>query len=193
MERNVKMKQQQKHAQRDVMKHLRDSIPDEEAEKKSTGIIKTLEKLPEYTEASVVLMYAAKGKEVRTKALIESAITNGKKVLLPITNLEAKRMEIGEVNDHSDLREGAFGIMEPGKKSGQWEEKIEAAIVPGLAFDMEGHRIGYGHGYYDGMLKRMRAVRIGLAYDFQIVEMLPAEGHDQSMDLVVTERRVIRC
>ena len=139
-------------------------------------------------------MYAAKGKEVRTKALIESAITNGKKVLLPITNLEAKRMEIGEVNDHSDLREGAFGIMEPGKKSGQWEEKIEAAIVPGLAFDMEGHRIGYGYGYYDKFLRKIpKAVKIGIAFDFQIADKIPNEAHDVPLDIIVTEKEVIEC
>lgn len=190
---------------RDEMRRKRNALTRDNAESKSSAIAANLMKTVEYKDAKAVMFYAAKGSEVQTREMIEAALREGKTVLLPITNMEKKEIEAAVIeNCGSDLKEGAFGIMEPKQ---DWahsttvelgvnpkdEEKINAVIVPGVAFDIEGHRLGYGHGFYDKLLKRLRAVKIGLAYDFQIMDKLPRESHDEKMDIIVTEHRIIRC
>ena len=175
----------------------RNALTREHAESKSGAIAANLSKINEYKEAKVVLFYAAKGNEAGTEKLIRAAIRNGKKVLLPITDIVRNELDVSEISDYGgDLVEGAFGILEPKRKIAVDEENIEVAIVPGVAFDMAGHRLGYGHGFYDKLLHRMAAenpsmVTIGLSYDFQIVEKLPVEGHDHKLNKIVTETRTI--
>ena len=184
----------EKRILREEMNRKRNAMTEAEAESKSMTIATNLTKIKEYKEARAVIFYASKGNEVRTEKLIRNALKEGKKALLPITDTEREELELSEIKDYdSDLIKGAFGIMEPKHKKAFDEAQIDAAIVPGLAFDKRGHRLGYGHGFYDKLLKRLHAVKIGLAYDFQVVNTLPAEAHDQLMDLIVTESRIIRC
>lgn len=185
----------EKRILRDEMNRKRNALAKAEAESKSRAIAANLAKIKEYKEANAVIFYAAKGNEVQTAGLIREALRQGKKVLLPITNTAAKEIEISEVKDYSsDLKKGAYGIMEPKKKRAFDERKIDVVIVPGVAFDTDGHRLGYGLGYYDKLLRRLaNAAKIGLAYDFQVVDKLPRESHDHPMDMIVTESRVIRC
>ncbi len=180
---------------REGIKKKRDLMSLQEVEGKSSAIAKKLMATEEYQKATAVLFYAAKGNEARTEMLIRKALGEGKLVLLPITNTAAKELEISEIKDYdSDLKKGAFGIMEPKGKTDADEKLIDAVIVPGVAFDREGHRLGHGHGYYDKLLHKMtKAAKIGLAYDFQVIEKLPRESHDHPMDVIVTESRVIRC
>lgn len=180
---------------RETIREKRDAMAKEEVERKSGAIAKKLEATVEYREAKTVLFYAAKGNEVQTKKLINDALKSGKKVLLPITNTAAGELGVAEIRDYSsDLKPGAFGIMEPKQRSAVEEEEIDVVIVPGVAFDKDGHRLGYGLGYYDKLLHRLtKAAEIGLAYDFQVVEKLPRESHDRPTDMIVTESRVIRC
>ena len=178
---------------REEIKLKRDSMTDEEAERKSSAAAKSLMKIAEYANARVVMLYAAKGNEVRSRQLIESALKEGKTVLLPITNTEKKEIEPAMIENYdSDLMKGAFGIMQPKQKSVFDVSIIDTIVVPGVAFDIDGHRLGYGHGFYDKLLKRLTAVKIGLAYDLQLLEKLPRESHDERMDIIVTESRVIR-
>ncbi|MBI2549748.1 5-formyltetrahydrofolate cyclo-ligase [Candidatus Woesearchaeota archaeon] len=180
---------------RETIREKRDAMTREEVESKSAAIAAKLQQLEEYAGAKTVLFYAAKGNEAQTKKLINDALKSGKKVLLPITNTAAGELEVAEIRDYSsDLKPGAFGIMEPKRRSAVDEEEIDVVIVPGVAFDKDGHRLGYGLGYYDKLLHRLaKAAEIGLAYDFQVVEKLPRESHDRPMDAIVTESRVIRC
>ena len=73
-------------------------------------------------------------------------------------------------------------------------DKLDLVIVPGIAFDKKGHRIGYGYGYYDRFLKtiKKKAVKIGLAFDFQLIESIPEEEHDVPMNIVVTDKEILR-
>ncbi|MEK6854366.1 MAG: 5-formyltetrahydrofolate cyclo-ligase [Nanoarchaeota archaeon] len=180
---------------REAMAKHRDALMEKDVIGKSSAIDERLMATVEYRKARAVLFYAAKGNEARTKDMIEAALKEGKKVLLPLTDLKNKEMEIAAIDDYSkDLRKGAFGIMEPNQKKAFDKAQIDTVIVPGLAFDGHGHRLGYGHGFYDKLLHRLnKAVKIGLAYDFQVVNTLRAEAHDQRMDLIVTESRIIRC
>lgn len=180
---------------RDEMNRKRNALALEEAESKSAAIAANLMKTAEYKDAKTVMFYAAKGNEVQTREMIKAALKEGKKVLLPVTNMEKKEIEAAVIEDYDgDLKKGAYGIMEPKEKSKADEKLIDAVVVPGVAFDIEGHRLGYGLGYYDQLLRRLtNAVKIGLAYDFQVVERLPRESHDQRMDMIITESSLIRC
>lgn len=182
-----------KNAIREAVRKRRDAITAAEAESKSAAIMRNLMKTAEYKNAKAAMLYAAKGNEVRTRGMIYAALKEGKTVLLPITNTVKREIEAAVIEDYdTDLKKGAFGIMEPKQRRPFDEAKIELVIVPGIAFDLEGHRLGYGHGFYDKLLHRLtNAAKVGLAYDFQVVQKLPSESHDEIMDVVVTESRVI--
>ncbi len=179
-----------KNKLREAMKLRRDSMTTAEVEEKSAAIAERLEKTKEYKEATAILLYAAKGNEVQTKQLIQNALIAGRSVMLPITNTGLKEIELGEVKSYSGLKKGAFGILEPQEKTNK--ETVDAAVVPGLAFDRHGNRLGYGFGCYDRLLNRLKAVKIGLAYGFQISESLPRERHDHPMNIIVTEAVTLR-
>lgn len=185
------MKVNEKQQTRQAMKQLRDDMTNEQVEEKSAAIAMNLHGIRKYKEARILLLYAAKGNEAMTRELIEKAITEGKRVLLPITDNEKRELQVGEARSYGELRKGAFGILEPGEKA--TAGKIDVAVVPGIAFDRHGHRLGYGLGYYDKLFARQSEItKIGLAYDFQVVERLPREEHDHPMDFIVTESRVMR-
>ena len=192
-------KQGSKQGIREAIRKKRDTMTNEEIERKSFEIAKNLAATAEYQKANAVLFYAAKGNEVQTRKLIEDALKTGKRVFLPISDVERKELEVSEIKDYdSDLKNGAFGIMEPKRKVAVDEKVIGAVIVPGVAFDREGHRLGYGHGYYDKLLHRLSRKntdirKIGLAYDFQVAARLPKEEHDQKMNMIVTESGVTKC
>ena len=89
---------------------------------------------------------------------------------------------------------GKFGIPEPMELMKVSYKSIDAVIVPGVAFDKNGYRIGFGFGHYDKFLKKTpHAVKIGLAFEFQIVDSVPKEEHDVPVDFIITEKRVIDC
>lgn len=180
---------------RETVRKRRDSMTAADVETKSKEIAEKLMALEEYRKAKAVMFYAAKGNEVQTREMIKAAIKEGKKVLLPVTNMEKKEIEAAVIEHYDrDLKKGAYGIMEPKEKSDVNEKLIDAVVLPGVAFDRQGHRLGYGLGYYDKLLRRLtNAAKIGLAYDFQIVDKLPRESHDERMGLIVTESSVIRC
>src|SRR3989338_4363442 len=193
-------KMDKKKSIRETVMKKRDSMTTDEVKAKSLAIAEKLMTTVEYQKADAVLFYAAKGNEVATRDMIETALEEGKRVLLPITNTAAKEIEVSEITDYaSDLKKGVFGIMEPKKKIAAGAVGgIDAVIVPGVAFDREGHRLGYGHGYYDKLLHKLTGknagmVKIGLAYDCQMVEKLPRESHDHPMDMIVTESCVMKC
>lgn len=159
------------------------------------GIMDAFLRLPEFEAASCILLYASKGSEVHTDGIIQSALSLGKKVVLPVTKKEEKKLALYEVKDVRELAPGAFGILEP-KQVPEMEvapEEVGLAVVPGVSFDRRGHRIGYGMGYYDSLLKKVKGKKIGLAYSLQIVEHVPNEPHDVAVDMIVTEGEIINC
>jgi len=152
-------------------------------------------RLPEFNSARGVLLYASKGSEVHTDGIIQSALSLGKKVALPLALKGEKRLEIYWINSISELAPGAFGILEPPPKPEMKADpsEIDLVVVPGVSFDRRGQRIGYGMGYYDSILGKFRCKKIALAYDMQLVERIPAEPHDVAVDMIVTEQGVIDC
>ncbi|VVC01392.1 Phosphoribosylglycinamide formyltransferase [uncultured archaeon] len=151
--------------------------------------------LPEYLSAKCLLLYSAKGSEVHTEGIIQSALLAGKKVVLPATMKESHSLELYEIKSASGLVLGAFGIMEPPKNAASrvQPEEIDIVVVPGVSFDRHGHRLGYGSGYYDSFLGKVKGKKIALAYGMQVLDKVPHEAHDISMDMVVTEGETIVC
>ena len=151
--------------------------------------------LPEFNNASCILLYASKGSEVHTDGIIQSALALQKRIVLPVTKKEEKRLELYELKDTKELVAGAFGILEPPQLAGREvkPEEIDLAVVPGVSFDHRGHRIGYGMGYYDLLLKKVKGKKIGLAYSLQIVDHVPNEPHDVAVDMIITEGGIITC
>ncbi|VVC02770.1 5-formyltetrahydrofolate cyclo-ligase family protein [Candidatus Burarchaeum australiense] len=163
-------------------------------EKKSAAIMERLFGLKEFAEAKTILFYAAKKDEVQTRCMVQKALDQGKRVALPITVVEGKNLVLAEIRNLDRLEAGAFGVPEPMDYVPVDPEDVDLVVVPGVAFDLHGDRLGHGMGYYDKLLKQIPdAVFVGLAFEFQIVDDIPEEEHDVAVHKVVTEERVIEC
>lgn len=178
---------------RTTMRRLRQELAPADRTEWSRRITERLWTLDAFAHARRVVFYAATDDEVATLLLLQRWIEAGRKVILP--RVAEDGIAVVEVDRLEDLAPGHRGILEPGPGSGRvvaWEE-VEVALVPGLAFDLQGNRLGRGGGHYDRALARMdpKALKIGLAFDFQVVKRLPAEARDMPVDLVVTETRMI--
>ena len=166
----------------------RDNLSDKEILVKSREIEKRLFSLPEYKESHVVMFYVSFGKEVFTHDMIKDAL---KDKIVVVPKVVKDEMIAVKINNFDELSPGAFGILEPKNSAGFPKKKIEAVMIPGIAFSLDKHRIGYGKGFYDKFLKGVKSVKIALAYDFKILEQVPHEKHDIPMDIVVTEEKII--
>ncbi len=141
-----------------------------------------LEKLHLY---KVIMLYSALPDEVPTQTLMAALVAQGKTVLLPRV-INEKDMELRRYTGPQDLQVGAYGIMEPTGERFTDHEAIDVAIVPGMAFDTEGHRLGRGKGYYDRFLSRVPFLyKIGLCFSWQIVDCVPCDEHDIVMDEII--------
>lgn len=161
----------------------------------SFEIIKKLKDLKEYQEANNILFYVSAKNEVDTIFLIKELLQNRQKnVLVPY--LSDEKIKLSKLNNFLDLEPGSFGIPEPKKEKiiGFDKEKLDLIIVPGISFDSKGNRCGYGYSYYDRFLNSIqkKVIKIGLCYDFQLIDKVPCEDHDIPVDIVITENEIIK-
>jgi len=175
--------------------NARDSVPAEERQRKSRAITERLLALPEFNASRSIFAYVSFRSEVETLDLIAHCLKNGVTVSVPLT-LPAEHLLLAHaITDMGrDLAPGYCGIPEPLTTLPLVDPaSIEVVVVPGSVFDVHGGRLGYGGGYYDRFLQNAapQALRIGLAFDLQIVEAVPLESHDQPLDYLITESRVI--
>lgn len=170
----------------------RASHPKAEIEKKSAEAVMHLASLRVWQRAKVVMLYAATPTEVQTKLLIARALSEGKKVCLPVMGEEGNAYVLARVED---LVRNNKNFLEPPKESSIKADlkKIDLVVVPGVAFDTQGNRLGRGLGYYDNFLKKVTAPCVGLAFEFQIVDRVPTQEHDVPVKMIVTESRMIDC
>lgn len=167
----------------------RDSI--ENRELKSHEIFNNLQSLNVWKSAKIIHTYVSFKSEVDTRFIIYHALLEGKKVLCPIVKDDL--LLVGEIKSFNDLKTGKYGIMEPEVSIDINLEEIDLIIVPGIAFDLEGYRIGYGKGYYDRFLNDLkRPIKVGLTYDDLILENIPHDLHDIRVDYVISEKRIIK-
>ncbi|GKS57738.1 5-formyltetrahydrofolate cyclo-ligase [Nitrospira sp.] len=164
----------------------------------SAAVFRRASALPEFTNATSLMAFLSLPDEIDTRNLLMAAFSAGKRVAAPCADWDARAMRAVEMRSIDDVREtGPHGIREP---ANGWQggviprERLELILVPGLAFDERGARLGRAAGFYDRFLAQpgLGATRMALAFDCQIVERVPTEPHDQGVDLIVTESRVIR-
>lgn len=176
----------------------RDLLTPEEILEKSRLIERNLESLEQLRTNRTIFAYVSFRSEVDTNHIIDELLASGKKVAVPVTRVKDKRLDVIAITSRQeDLVPGYCSIPEPRRELWQSakvaEEEIETILLPGSVFDQRGGRFGYGGGYYDRFLERNpQAYRIGLAFDLQVVERAPLAAHDQLLDLVVTESRIIK-
>lgn len=173
----------------------RNSLTLEEHEIKSKKITDNLLKLDEYIKAGTIFIYYPFRSEIDTTAIIKDAILKGKKVVLP--KVEGREIKTFFVSDlRKDLKSGSFGILEPEISRCKEADvnEIDLAIVPGLCFDMNFSRIGYGGGFYDKILGKLGkgVKKIALAFDLQIISNVPSCSHDKKVDIILTESKIYK-
>jgi len=170
----------------------RESFSPEWLNKNSAQIHSNLKSLPAFDKAKIIHTYVDWKNEVRTQSLIAELLETGKRVIVPVVDKNADQLKHSEIKSLSDLEPGAFGIMEP-KQNPETKvdiETLDVILVPGVAFDTTGHRLGYGGGYYDAFLKQTTVLKIALGFEFQIVEKIPTREEDEKIDILVTEKRI---
>jgi 5-formyltetrahydrofolate cyclo-ligase len=144
-----------------------------------------------FREAGTVLLFYSFGSEIPTAGTIQRALDAGKRVFLPL--LEAGEMIAAELKPGDSLAATTYGPKEPSNRVAVDPGEVGLVVTPGLGFDRQGYRLGYGAGYYDRYLARLREAtpRVGIAFHQQLVPELPHEGGDQRLDMVVTDREVL--
>jgi 5-formyltetrahydrofolate cyclo-ligase len=142
--------------------------------------------LDQVRKAASIMMYHSIGSEVETISLIQTLLSAGKTISLPVCT-PSRSLIAGLVTDLNELVTTCFGLREPEPRGLRSPEFIDLIVVPGLAFDERGYRLGRGAGYYDRFLEgRPDSYKLGLAYDFQVFPQIPAEAHDIRMDGLIT-------
>ena len=182
-----------KKALRASIKQKRRALNIEYRQQASRKMQAELTRLPCYQAAEYIMLYMAMQDEVQLDELIAMVLKDGKKAVIPLVT-GAGLMEAVELSDMADLVPDKYGIKTVSEEKRRLiaPDKIDLIIVPGVAFDKAGHRLGMGGGFYDRfMLRASRAVRAALAYDCQLLAAVPAEVHDLTVDYIITEKQNI--
>ncbi len=170
---------------------LRGSIVKEQQIKWSALIIEKLKALPEYIASGKILLYYSINKEVDTRALLQEAI-EAKTLYLPRL-VHGNEFEARVCGDLTELVLNQYKIPEPSDLAPLANE-VDLVVLPGVAFDVSGGRLGMGKGYYDRFLAGKKAlIKVAVAYEQQILDAVPKEPYDELVDIIITEKRVIRC
>jgi 5-formyltetrahydrofolate cyclo-ligase len=179
-----------KKALRKHMMELRQSFSNETRSQYDSIIYNKLINCEYYNNAKVIFVYVSFMDEADTHKIINHALQNNKTVCVPKIINRTEGMKAVKIDSLSELKENGFGILEPETTTAAVDPKdIELILVPGLAFDKNGGRLGYGAGYYDRFFCEVRAEvkKIAVAYSFQVVDEVPMEEHDVLIDHIVTD------
>jgi len=176
----------------------RKSLTREEVKEKSNAIKENLCSLEEFKDAKNIMLYVSFDNEVDTIDTIKKLLINKEKnIIVPYVVKNNPILQLSELKSFNELGPKTLGILEP--RDNFIREfslkKLDLVIVPGIVFDRNGYRIGYGYGYYDMFLKKLdkNVKKIGLGFESQMVDKIPEERHDVPVDIVVTEERVFKC
>ena len=170
---------------RNLIAERKKILSSEEKREKSFQLFSFLEKYKPFTDAHVVLLYYSLPDEVYTHDFIKKWVKY-KDIILP--TVKGNELELHSYTKKENLRQGAFHIMESCSPLFTNEKIIDLTIVPGIAFDKEGNRLGRGKGYYDRLLPRLNSQNIGICFQLQLCKELPHEDFDQPMDAILTEK-----
>lgn len=187
-----------KHEIKQKILQKREKLTPEEIRDLSDEIEDNLFSLDEFKNAKNIMFYASFQKEVDTHETIKALLEKKeKRIFVPYVLKNNPLLNVSELKNFNELTPKTFSILEPKEKFMRESdpEKMDLIIVPGLVFGKDGNRIGYGYGYYDRFLKNLKKkiVKVGLSYDFQLLDKIPSEEHDVPMDIIVTEKKIVRC
>jgi 5-formyltetrahydrofolate cyclo-ligase len=188
---------------REAKRELRDKIdatlralPEEERRLKISEIETRLFDFANFLEARIVLLYVANKNEVDTRNILSKTFDYGKIIVLPMFESEKKKVRLLKVDDpHRDLVEGSNGLLEPNPERCREVpmECIDIAIIPCIAVDEKGGRLGAGDGHYDRLIPQLPITtrKVALGLEDQIVPQIPTESHDKHVDIIITDKRTI--
>lgn len=174
-------------------KEKRKLMTKSEVEKKSrTAAFHFLES-EVYKNSQTVMLYYPIGNEADTAYILKKAFEDGKKVAFPVTNPQNNEITAVLADSETQFCKGAYSIPEPEEKRTIDKNMTDVIIVPGIAFDKKGARVGFGKGCYDRFLENIKAKKVGFCYDFQIKNEISADIFDIKMDYLVSESGMICC
>ncbi len=180
---------------RKEIKEKRRKLSKEENRKKSKEIKENLFSLKQFEDAETILFYISYNGEVFTHDMI-CELFYKKNIIVPVSNPEDYSLTLSHLKSWEELCVGSYNILEPRfEKIRETKiQDIDLIIVPGVAFDEKGGRLGHGKGYYDRLLNESADIlKIGLCFEFQIVDSIPMDEHDVYMDKIISEKRIIDC
>ncbi|RQD67391.1 MAG: 5-formyltetrahydrofolate cyclo-ligase [Tindallia sp. MSAO_Bac2] len=183
---------------RQSMTKRREALNPKEVHEKSSLIHQQLFGMDAWKKAKHMMVYLDFRNEVKTGSLIQSFLQNGKKVSIPVTNPSDYSLTVSELKDpEKDLQVAQFGLLEPNPDAlrPMDPQELDLVVVPGVAFDREGYRVGFGAGYYDRFLPQLNenTALVSLVYDFQLIPRVPREPHDIAVHWIITESELIKC
>jgi 5-formyltetrahydrofolate cyclo-ligase len=180
---------------RDLVRKRRDGMPERERLRKSDEAWKRLVEVPAFQTASTALFYVSFGSEVETAMMRSLARELGMTVACPRSRPGDRSMRFHVLASDDELSPGAYGILQPAAETPLADLKDAVVLVPGVAYDRRGHRLGFGSGYYDRWLagEGKGLPTIGLAFNEQLVDAVPTQPHDVDVDWVVTDKEAIDC
>jgi len=168
-----------------------------EVKERSEKIREFFFNFPLVKKASLILFYLSLPDEVQTERLIRDTLKMGKKVAVPLVKKEKREIIPCKLSNYDkELEDGPWGIPQPKIKCKRVDIKeIDLVVVPGVAFDEKGHRLGFGAGFYDRFLRLLSSTTktVSLSFEIQIVNKVPYLPHDISVDYIITEKRIVNC
>ena len=174
----------------------RDALDLDQIEIGAQAILERVLGLAEYQRATVIHTYvSSKENEVDTRELIHISLEQGKQVVVPVVERGVETMGHAVLVGMDELVNGPMGLVQPNPRMATWLDDagaIDMVVVPGVAFDRRGHRIGFGGGFYDRFLATVSCAKVGLCYDALVLGAIPDEVHDVAMDIVVAESAVYK-
>ncbi|MDQ0508108.1 5-formyltetrahydrofolate cyclo-ligase family protein [Aedoeadaptatus ivorii] len=178
---------------RNTFKEIRKNIPENERKRRSETIFNRLCALKRYRNAERIFLFVSFGTEVETLSWIP-ALLKEKKVYIPYTDAANHTMQMTEIYDACELEKDAMGIyaLPPVLASARLRDAADLILTPGLAFDREGHRLGYGGGYYDRFFQSHGGFRLGIGFSEQLTDALPADPHDLPLHAFLSESDYLR-
>ena len=180
-----------KNALRAQYKTIRADMPEQTRRERDQRICAAITALASYRFAHTILMYAPTGNEIDVSAVALHALEAGKRIAYPLCNVQEHTMEFKLVDHPSQLICGSYSISEPPQSALTLTDLSDTlCLVPGLVFDKNGFRVGYGKGYYDRFLSTYQNTKLGIVYSDFILDRVPRGRFDRSVDILVTERGI---
>ncbi len=178
---------------REQNKTLRRQMNRIDAETKSQAAAEAFLKSEVYGTSKQIMLYMPLGNELDLTAVKNTALADGKRVVLPVTEKNSGIITPICVGENTVFEKGSFSVMEPQSTATADMARTDVVLVPGIAFDKGGARVGFGKGCYDMLLERYSGIKIGVCYEFQLQSKIPADLHDVRMDYILTESGLEKC